>query len=350
LKHIIEENKLHGINEGLVNCLNKEISKARYARLIQLIDFGGEMNEITIKPLTNLFLTNTIKSGPLKKEMSLFEHVSHVIAKLFINPTENDILTISETVQYLDKNDKNELCVIIYQIVNELVKPVDLKSALLLTKSIGYIDVNERELKLDKLTMLDFPELVEDNYLFVNEIAIQFYHLANYNKAAYYFEKALEISLKVHGESHPVTLESYHYQGQVWQEKREYQKAIEIFTKSLSICLKNYGEVHSTTATSHNNLGIALHYIGENDHALDELEKSLDITLILYGRSHSKTAVSYNNIGLILKKKKDYRRAIDFFMISNLLKISEPKSSILLNETEQLIWLCHGMKEVDKMN
>jgi len=37
-------------------------------------------------------------------------------------------------------------------------------------------------------------------------------------------------------------------------------------------------------------------------------------------------------------------------MISNLLKISEPKSINLLNETEQLILLCQVIKEVDKMN
>jgi hypothetical protein len=48
--------------------------------------------------------------------------------------------------------------------------------------------------------------------------------------------------------------------------------------------------------------------------------------------------------------KKTRYRATDFFMISNLLKISEPKSINLLNESEQLIRLCLGIKEVDKMN
>ena len=85
---------------------------------------------------------------------------------------------IYETLKYLDKNDKNELCVTIFKIVSELVNPTNLKSALLLAKSISYIDINERELKLEKLTKLSFGEFVEDNYQFVNELAIQFYHLS----------------------------------------------------------------------------------------------------------------------------------------------------------------------------
>ena len=109
LMQIVEENKLNGAKEGVEQSLNKEISKASYSRLIKLIDFGGEMIPITIKPLTNLFLTYTIKRGTKTKQREIFEHASNVITKLFMNPTENDIKAISETVQYLDKNEKNEL-------------------------------------------------------------------------------------------------------------------------------------------------------------------------------------------------------------------------------------------------
>jgi hypothetical protein len=106
LKELSEKIQLNGIREGIENCLNKDISIGDSSRLIELIDHGGEMLNLIVKPLTNLFLNNKIIQKTKTKEEAIIDHVSFVISELFSNSTDNDIKAINEILKYLDKNEK----------------------------------------------------------------------------------------------------------------------------------------------------------------------------------------------------------------------------------------------------
>jgi hypothetical protein len=83
LKELSEKIQLNGIREGIENCLNKDISIGDSSRLIELIDHGGEMLNLIVKPLTNLFLNNKIIQKTKTKEEAIIDHVSFVISELF---------------------------------------------------------------------------------------------------------------------------------------------------------------------------------------------------------------------------------------------------------------------------
>ncbi|MBM2834612.1 MAG: hypothetical protein HW406_1773, partial [Candidatus Brocadiaceae bacterium] len=66
--------------------------------------------------------------------------------------------------------------------------------------------------------------------------------LGNVKEAVEYFNKALDIDLKLYGEKHPNVAREYHNLGSAWDTLGNAKKAIEYFNKALDIDLKVYGE------------------------------------------------------------------------------------------------------------
>ena len=66
---------------------------------------------------------------------------------------------------------------------------------------------------------------------------------------------------------------------------------------TLDIHLKLFGEEHADTANSYHSLGITQHLLRDFNAALDSEQHALDIHLKLFGEEHADTAYSYHNLG-----------------------------------------------------
>ena len=67
---------------------------------------------------------------------------------------------------------------------------------------------------------------------------------------------------------------------------------------ALQIKLKLFGEEHQDTAQSYFNLGVTQHALGNFSSALQSKQRALNIRLKLFGEEHSDTAQSYVNLGV----------------------------------------------------
>jgi len=313
LKQMVEENKLNGLKEGIEQCLIRDVNQDDLSRLMWLIDSGGELLDLCSKPLAHTFLN--IK-GQINSEEELTkaysEQISRVTNELFADPTDNDIEALSRGINYLEETQKNKVLALIYQQINELIVPDNLKKSILYVKSIKHLLESVRNSKLQNLTDYQIKEESDLASSFYNSFGEQFFFVGNYDKAIESFEKSLAIRLKVHGDQHSSTGESYNNLGLMWSYKGEFDKAIEYYEKSLAIRLKVHGDQYWSTGETYNNLGLVWSKKGEYDKAIAYYEKSLAIKLKVHGNQHPSTGISYNNLGLVRSKKGDCDKAIEY--------------------------------------
>ncbi len=120
LKQLVEENKLNGVEEGVEQCLIRDVNRDDLSRLMWLIDSGGELLGLCSKPLAHSFLN--IK-GQINSEDTLTQayvnQIKKVTSELFADPTDNDIEVLSNGIKYLEEKLKNNLVALIYLQINE---------------------------------------------------------------------------------------------------------------------------------------------------------------------------------------------------------------------------------------
>ncbi len=363
LKQIVEQNKLNGIKEGVEQCLIRDVNRDDLSRLMWLIDSGGELLDLCSKPLAHSFLNI---NGQINSEdrltLAYVNQIIKVTSQLFADPTDNDIDALSNGISYLEETQKNILIALIYQQINELIVPDNLKKSILYVKSIKHIPEKDRNSKLKNLAyfqIMEESDLLSKYYYSVGELfsfvgnyekAIENHEKAlsvrlnihgnqhsstgesfnnlgillcdygNFEKSIEYLEKSLSINLKVHGNQHPLTAITYNNLGYIWSDK-DYDKAMEYYEKSLTIDLKVYGYQHPSTAITYNNLGYEWDEKGDYDKAIFYYEKSLAIRLIVYGDVHPELEQSYNNLGTAYVNKGDYEKAKKYLENSLAIKI-----------------------------
>ena len=81
--------------------------------------------------------------------------------------------------------------------------------------------------------------------------------VGEYSRAIEYYEKALAIDLKVHGDQHPEVATCYNNIGLVYYSQGEYSRAIEYYEKALAILLKVHGDGHPNTKSCAESLAAA---------------------------------------------------------------------------------------------
>jgi tetratricopeptide (TPR) repeat protein len=274
--------------------------------------------------------------------------VKTTIEKVLENPTENDWKTLLKLDEQLDDLQLN---VLRKEFLTELM-PKNVfnteDSALLGLKAIEIFDKSEAVFYLDKINTN--TSLMEENPNLLIQLGVCERKLSNFDKALEYYEKALAIQLKVHGDEHPSTGTSYNNLGGVWNDKGEYDKALEYYEKSLAIDLKVHGDQHTSTSTLYHNLGRVWYYKGEYDKALEYYEKSLAIRLKVHGDQHPSTGKSYNNLGLVWSDKGEYDKALEYHEKSLIILLKtlgneHPNVAISFNNIG-IIWYQKG--EYDK--
>ncbi|MCK4666488.1 tetratricopeptide repeat protein, partial [Candidatus Dependentiae bacterium] len=178
----------------------------------------------------------------------------------------------------------------------------------------------EEAFKLSKdaeemLTNITEPGEELKGYCF-NCIGNMYFNKGEFDKSLEYFQKSLEIRLKVLSPDYLDVARSYLGLGIVYGTKGELDKAIEYFQKSLDINLKSLGDKHPTVAASYGNIGVIYKMKGEFDMALKYFQKAMDIDLKVLSNEHPDFVMNYLNIGSVYGSKGEYDKALKYFQKS----------------------------------
>jgi tetratricopeptide (TPR) repeat protein len=144
----------------------------------------------------------------------------------------------------------------------------------------------------------------ENISVLLNNLGITYRDLGEANKAIEYYEKSLEIDLKVFGDQHPKVAIRYNNLGSAYNDLGNANKAIEYLEKSLEIDLKVFGDQHPNVAIRYNNFGLAYRALGEANKAIEYYEKSLEVISTFYGKDHPSTKTVNKNLNSIKEQSK----------------------------------------------
>ncbi|CAF3904094.1 unnamed protein product [Adineta steineri] len=146
-----------------------------------------------------------------------------------------------------------------------------------------------------------------------NNIGSVYSKMGEYSKALSFYEKALEIWQKTLPSNHPDLASSYNNKGNVYDNMGEYSKALSYYEKALEIKQKNLPSNHPSLATSYSNIGLVYDNMGEYSKALSSQKKALEIYQKALPSNHPLLATSYNNIGNVHGSMGEYSKALSYY-------------------------------------
>jgi len=110
-----------------------------------------------------------------------------------------------------------------------------------------------------------------------------------------------------------------------YSEVKQYEKAKDVYKQSLQLSLDR-GEV-SSIISGLGNLGAIYNQLDKPDSAQLFLEEGLRLSM-QYNTSQSLSSI-YNNLGNVFFKKKDYRKALNYFITNKVLHEGEGQETLL---------------------
>ncbi len=152
----------------------------------------------------------------------------------------------------------------------------------------------------------------EDEKLYSDYVTKYAYYLqsvANYDKAKFFYDKALSLKKKLFGEDHPDTTNLYNNLGTLYMDIGDYSLAKQYYEKALEINIKIFGENHFYTAIGFNNLGGILKVTGNFPEAKKYYERALSSFKLIYGNDHPNIATTYNNLGDLSQTMGEFQEA-----------------------------------------
>ena len=247
------------------------------------------------------------------------------------------ICLISEATKHFAEADtKQSVCNAVLNIVREIENPL-LQSSLglfnfqhnvnrivqnVLTKleeaanlSSARISYHEKAIEQCKCGKENFPnreensptspalhqEALEKSY---SDHAYIQWKMNNYSEALKAEQHALDIRLKMFGQEHSKTADSYYLLGATQHAQGDFASALQHIRRKL------FGEEHSSTADSYHLLGITKHAQGDFASAIQSTQRALDIRRKLSGEEHLSTADSYYSLGVIQHAQGNFASAI----------------------------------------
>ena len=116
--------------------------------------------------------------------------------------------------------------------------------------------------------------------------------------------------IKLFGDEHKCTADSYFNLGVTQHEMKDYKAALQSKQRALAIRIKLFGEEHESTADSYFTLGVTQHQMKDYKAALQSKQRALAIRIKLFGDEHERTAHSYRELGVTQHEMKDYKAAL----------------------------------------
>lgn len=155
--------------------------------------------------------------------------------------------------------------------------------------------------------------LMENDAGLYKEAGLMAYYVADYQKSLDYYEAALSLDIRDHGEGYSGIAIDYTNLGKVRRKLEDYQKALEHYERALSINVKNYGDKHPSVADNHYDVGFAFAELEEYREAISHFEQGLSIDLELHEQNDPRTVRHYEGLGWAWGRLKDYRKAIQYY-------------------------------------
>jgi tetratricopeptide (TPR) repeat protein len=156
---------------------------------------------------------------------------------------------------------------------------------------------------------------------FYHQLGIVKYNQGEYNQAATFYKKSIEIRRKVIPLNHHGLANSTVCLGNVYDELGEYQRALLLQEEALQIYQKILPPNHPNLAMLYNNIGNVYYSTGEYLKGLSSYEKALEIRQQSLPPNHPDLAKSYNNIGLVYENMGEYLKALSSY--KNALEIRQ---------------------------
>lgn len=118
------------------------------------------------------------------------------------------------------------------------------------------------------------------------------YKTGNFDEAASYYERVVELAADHYGESHPETIAGIASLGLIYQRLGRTSESLELNERGVAGYTSALGAEHPYTLTARNNLALLLTEMGQEDRARAEFEEVLNIRRQALGETHPDTMVS----------------------------------------------------------
>jgi CHAT domain-containing protein/Tfp pilus assembly protein PilF len=143
----------------------------------------------------------------------------------------------------------------------------------------------------------------------LNNLANIYYILGDYQKALPLIKRSLSIKRKKLGHEHPSVAESLNTLASIYYDLGDYEKAEPLYKKALMIREKALGLEHPDVASTLSNLASIYHNLGDYEKAKPLCKKALMIREKALGLEHPDVAESLNNLARIYHNLGDYAKA-----------------------------------------
>ncbi|KAI4303417.1 hypothetical protein MLD38_039051 [Melastoma candidum] len=137
-------------------------------------------------------------------------------------------------------------------------------------------------------------------------LAVVLYHTGDFNQAAIYQQKALDINERELGLDHPDTMKSYGDLAVFYYRLQHTELALKYVKRALYLLHLTCGPSHPNTAATYINVAMMEEGLGNVHVALRYLHKALKCNQRLLGPDHIQTAASYHAIAIALSLMEAY--------------------------------------------
>jgi len=131
----------------------------------------------------------------------------------------------------------------------------------------------------------------------LNSLGVLTYRGGDFAGATAYFEQALPLLVRAHGEEHDQVATTLNHLGAMLDEQGRYGEAEPHFRRALAIQTAVFGADHPRRTSSMDNLALCLQGQGRNDDARDMHLQALELRRRTLGEQHPDTALTENNLG-----------------------------------------------------
>ena len=178
------------------------------------------------------------------------------------------------------------------------------------TEFIDAIEIFEQVVALQLNKKGDYSEPLSKSY---NSIGLCYLNLQDYNKALFYFQRAISILEKVLGREVPDYAVCSSNIGLCLFYLGDYSKALEYHLNALKIREKVFGKDHPDYVANLSNIGDCYRELGFFAEALEYHQQALWGHEKLYGRNNNIYYARLGNIGHYYRNLGDYSMALDCY-------------------------------------
>ncbi len=267
-------------------------------RRAEVLILQGKLNE------AEFILTDLAKGGARENPFLLAETKTN-LGFLYLNKARNDMALTSllEALElYQQAGQSNSL---------EAARCLSTLSFVYLTTG-KYNQAEENgliALQLRQRLKGEASEVVAASY---NDLGLV-YAQSNPEKALDYYDMAMAVYQKLHGNDHRKIAIASNNLGAAYRNLKLYGDAITNFETAEAIWKRIYPEGHPNQAFALVNLGLTYDNMGNHTSALGYFNRALEMYRKSYGERHSDIAFVLNQMGLIKQDEKKYAEALTLY-------------------------------------